>query len=304
MKKDINLFWYKHPSGNKNFGDVLNPYIISKLTDCNIKYYNIRYYYDNKWLALKVIGSALKNRLIGFKEMLTLLKMNFIIKPKVVTAIGSVLEACQSRNIIVWGSGVIRMDSNFIVGKVLACRGEKTRERLIQLGFEAPHITGDPAILLPLIYKPVNVIKYRVGVIPHFSHYEYLKNSLPKDILVINLFDEIENVINEIGQCEYTLSTSLHGIIVSHAYGIKSIWTCFKNLEIKLIGDNSKFHDYFSSVDLQVKEPLLIDEQNFNEEELHNVLKNQAGFLLPEMNKIVAIQNGLLSSAPFEIKNT
>jgi len=67
-----------------------------------------------------------------------------------------------------------------------------------------------------------------------------------KDIKVINLINkDIELVINDILSCEKTISSSLHGLIVSDAYNIPNKWVKFND---KLCGDDTKFYDYFKSV--------------------------------------------------------
>ena len=52
---------------------------------------------------------------------------------------------------------------------------------------------------------------------------EIYKNN-DKDVKIIDVTEPIQNVINYILECEMTISSSLHGIIVSHAYNVKSMW--------------------------------------------------------------------------------
>ena len=67
-----------------------------------------------------------------------------------------------------------------------------------------------------------------------------------EEIKVINLINtNIESVINDILSCEKTISSSLHGLIVSDAYNIPNTWVKFDN---NIKGDDTKFHDYFKSV--------------------------------------------------------
>jgi hypothetical protein len=62
---------------------------------------------------------------------------------------------------------------------------------------------------------------------------------------LIDIQDPIEEVIDQIVSCEFVASSSLHGIIASHAFGIPAVWVKFRDLPS---GDDSKFHDYFQSI--------------------------------------------------------
>ena len=110
-----------------------------------------------------------------------------------------------------------------------------------------PEIFGDPALLLPLFYKPNIIEKYKkyIGVIPHLSNYEkYLnKNINTKKYLLINPSDHWKTVIDKICSCKCIISSSLHGLICSDAYNIPNIWLD----EYKLQEGNLKFIDYFLS---------------------------------------------------------
>jgi len=78
------------------------------------------------------------------------------------------------------------------------------------------------------------------------------------NILVIDVCDDVETVIDNIRKCKKTLSSSLHGIIMSHAYGINCAWIKFSNY---VFGDDVKFLDYSYSLNLRdVKESALLKE--------------------------------------------
>ena len=64
---------------------------------------------------------------------------------------------------------------------------------------------------------------------------------------LIDIQDPIETVIDRIASCDCIASSSLHGLIVSHAYGVPAVWIKFRDLPS---GDDVKFHDYYLSLGL------------------------------------------------------
>lgn len=54
-----------------------------------------------------------------------------------------------------------------------------------------------------------------------------------------------KNTIKTINECEFIISSSLHGIIIADSYNIPNIWCKFSD---KVYGKDFKFFDYFESV--------------------------------------------------------
>lgn len=299
MKNKIYLYWYRHNEGYGNFGDELNPYIISKISKQKIVYFDVKLIFENKWIGFKTLIHMCLHKKISFSDLVSLLYANFIRQPEVLFSIGSILQYKNLKKLTVWGSGIVKKDAEFADANFLAVRGEFTKTRIKELGYHVPEIVGDPAILLPIIYKPQDTIKYKVGIIPHYVHYDYLKDLGNHDIVVINLLDPIEKIIDIINSCEITLSTSLHGIIVSHAYGVPAVWSSFENINgIDLAGDNIKFKDYFSSVEMEYYQPIA-----FNCIDLFAEIERlpQVRLKTPAKQIIKKIQKDLLSVTPFEL---
>lgn len=178
--------------------------------------------------------------------------------------IGSIIEYCSNSRSIVWGAGCISKDIPFKnPKKVLAVRGPLTRRRLLDAGVSCPEVYGDPALLLPFFYKPRVKKKYKIGVIPHYVDNDcqlvnFLRNN---DVKVIDLknYLDFRDIIDGIYECEFILSSSLHGLIVADAYEIPNIWVEFSN---NVIGDGFKFYDYFLSVGRSVIKPLLLSAES------------------------------------------
>ena len=228
---DIPLFWYSAPRfgrGDKeNFGDLLSKFIVENISGSRAVYTNPK---DIRWYEL--------NR-------------------KVFLVTGSILHLA-SRKSVIWGSGMIKRTDRIRKAEFLAVRGPVTRNLLMQQGYNVPGVFGDPAILLRDIYFP-EIMRENIGIIPHFVDFDIVNNwyQSDNDVLVIDLLNnEIEPVLDKILSCRFIITSSLHGLIVAHTYGIPAVWVQFSD---KLYGDNMKFEDYLTSVGMEFYKPVFIN---------------------------------------------
>lgn len=173
--------------------------------------------------------------------------------------IGSGLEYAGDRD-VVWGSGFLKHpdSSNIQRPKVCAVRGPLSRSLLRIAGCDCPEVYGDPALLMPLFYNPRISPSYDVGLIQHCR--EIGCEPLPLlpaglSVRVINIKGEIKEVIDGILSCRRILSSSLHGIIASHAYGVPATWL---KLSDRPLGDGIKFRDYWASMGRDDVQPLQV----------------------------------------------
>ena len=171
-------------------------------------------------------------------------------KEDVVIAAGSILSSSR-KNSIIWGTGFMFGNEKIKKPrKILSVRGPLTRNRLLNIGIECPENYGDIGLILPYFYYPEVKKKYKLGIIPHYvdkiKFNEIYKNN-DENVKIIDVTDPIHNVINDILACEATISSSLHGIIVSHAYNIKCMWI---RITDKIGGGNFKFRDYYGSLNI------------------------------------------------------
>lgn len=281
----IRATWWNEP----NFGDALTPYLLKKLTGQRIRYCTLhRPFFKLEWK--KFVKSPLHYDLKNLKWPET--------KKPVVMAVGSMLEHSKP-NFMIWGTGFLRSRSRFHGGQVLAVRGKYSADKLEKLGFGKCEVFGDPAILLPLVYpKNERPDTQKVGIIPHYVDYEELKNRYPShNVINLNSY-QIEPVIDSIINCEYILSSSLHGLIVAHAYGIPALWVRGKGTG----KDVFKFRDYFSSVGIDEYEG------NYSVEELlgkpfSQLTDEMKVLMLPQKERITQLQRQLLKVAPFKLKS-
>ena len=100
-------------------------------------------------------------------------------------------------------------------------------------------------------------------------------------------------MIDQICSCERILSSSLHGIITSDAYGVPNCWI---ELTGKISGGHFKYYDYASSVDRQFDKPIQIDKTT----DITNLADSL--FSCADSEKLKELQQGLLAVAPFECK--
>jgi hypothetical protein len=157
---------------------------------------------------------------------------------------------------IVWGSGLLdRRDSVSPHARILAVRGPLTRARALECGADCPETFGDPALLLPRFHGPPPVARAGAGIVPHFSDWPRLAGrALPAGLRLIDIQAPVEQVVDAVASCEVVGSSSLHGLIVAHAYGVPATWLKFRDLPS---GDDSKFRDYFLSIGQEPPGPVL-----------------------------------------------
>lgn len=208
----ISCYW----AISNNFGDLIGPYILEKMSK-----HKVVYAQPVDTYSYYVFGGSIINHV--------------------------------NKHAVVWGAGLGTLtDGINPEAKIHAVRGPLTRARALSIGINCPSVYGDPGMLLPKFYTPPQGKKHRVGVLPHyvdafrgFDRYPWVH--------VIDVFQPIEAVIDAIASCDAILSSSLHGIVVAHAYGVPAAWV---KISDSLGGDGTKFRDYFNSVGMDYPHPI------------------------------------------------
>lgn len=226
---------------------------------------------------------------VNFGDLLTplLLKMvglTAIQTPKEkaeLLVVGSVLNHLPEEYAgYILGSGLISdIPRQFPYAKILALRGALTRERI---GAPAATILGDPGLLADGLLPNRQIKKYVIGVIPHYKDKgnEKFRNLCRKHGAEIKNIDVQKNpltVIREIDQCNFILSSCLHGIVVVDSLNIPNAWV---KLSDRVIGDGFKFRDYSSAFG-ETLEPVTI----MGDESLNDLLKLTHA-VYPEINTV------------------
>lgn len=265
----LNSWIQQYMSGviKRNYGDELSYYLIKELTGKHVvNYYDI---------------PRLK-------------------KKENILFIGSLVEHFVTPDTVIWGSGALIGGSEplrAIPKKVLAVRGKFTRDYLLNNGVDCPEVYGDPALLLPYVYKPNVNKKFKIGIIPHHSDIESdlisrIANQASGEVRIINFVDyhDWKTVIDEICECEYIISSSLHGLIIADAYNIPNLWI---KLSDKLLGGEFKFLDYFSGVNRSTKQPFVITKDTTVDEIFNDLL---------EYSPVVFDYRQFIAVAPISLK--
>ncbi|WP_333701195.1 polysaccharide pyruvyl transferase family protein [Sphingobium yanoikuyae] len=251
------LWWMEQPFPG-NFGDVLNPYIVEQLSG---------------------------------------LPPRFVAKGDGILAIGSVIKFAKPGT-DVWGTGTPRLtdklspDANYH-----AVRGPLTRQLVIDSGGNCPPVFGDAAMLLPLI-KGASAKKHKLGFIRHYTHAEESLN-VSDDVFQIDLarvgYKDIESFIDEVTSCDAIISTSLHGLIVAHAYGIPTRRAIFSESERQIPGDGTKFSDHYLAFGIDELDPIDLS--------FHSNLSVEDAEICKEVVNIPLKAVQLLNAAPFPVQS-
>lgn len=261
-KREFSVYWSSHRfirgENWENFGDALVPFLINKISGADVC-----------WKPIKNKSTK-----------------------KVYLVIGSILELAGKKN-IVWGAGIIKANSQISRTKILAVRGPISYSRVLASGMKMKKIWGDPALLLPFYFSaPKKSKSYKTLITPHYIDYDIAKKEFDgkKDLTFLDLkVGDIEGVISEIATADFIFSSSLHGLIVAHTYGVPAIWVKFSD---KLDGDDIKFNDYFLSVGIRLYKPYLFTEGLLEK-------KFEKDIKLPDLKVLNQVQQNLLESCPF-----
>lgn len=201
---------------SNNFGDLIGPYVAAKITGRQVMYAEAKAEYPHY-----VVGGSVLNHVSG--------------------------------SAVVWGAGLGTItDGVNTCTDIRAVRGPFSRARALACGAQCPPVYGDPGMLLPRFHTPSLKRDRKIGIVPHYVD-QYRAYDRYRELHVIDVFQPIGSVIDEICSCEAIYSSSLHGIIVAHAYGIPATWI---KISDSMGGDGTKFRDYFGSVGMDVPQPV------------------------------------------------
>lgn len=204
------MFWWRGPP--MNFGDWIGPYLYRART-----------------------GRMPLYRRPSARNVTTTL-----------ATVGSISELIHE-DCVVWGCGMLTRAARIRrPHRTLAVRGPLTRARYLELGHPCPEVFGDPAILLPRYLDGAKRRRGPLAVVPNFKHLPEARGLLEgrPGVTLVDPRRPVEEVVAELTSCEHVVASSLHGLIVAHAYGIPAVHVDFAS---SMDGDGVKFEDYYRS---------------------------------------------------------
>lgn len=262
----IKLYWCRGKGrddpNQQNFGDYLSPLLVEMLSGQAVQYAPIHK------ADMMAIGSIMNRERKAKRFFLP-------------------------RRLHVWGPGT-DAPGHVFSGRhhYHAVRGYRTLEQIDSL--KGQPALGDPGLLAAHWWegRPKPAKRYRLGVIPHYvdRDHPFIQHaqSLP-GVRVIDVFWPVEEVLRAIQECEHVISSSMHGLIVSDAFGVPNRRLCISSGKIS----DYKFADYYSVFAIDAPAPLQVEQL------LGSELGDPAGLVAEYARPgLAGVQESLLRSFP------
>lgn len=147
--------------------------------------------------------------------------------------------------------------------KIYGVRGPLSRQLFEKYGADLSNLKFeyDPGLLIKEVYKInlKNSEEKNIIFIPHFNDAQIYKNKYPKNIKIVNVDNSPLNIAKEILKAKVVYTSSLHGLIFSHALNKPCVFVKPQSKEAMF-----KYHDYFLSIGVDFPVPLKdIHSKNF-----------------------------------------
>jgi len=172
-----------------------------------------------------------------------------VTSPKSLVSVGSTLHRASEGSVI-WGTGLhgasLEHDHTYSTLDVRAVRGPLTAKFLRQRNIKVPDVYGDPGLLLPHVdggrFRPTR--RHEVGIVPNLHDMSVIERmdiagKFP-NLRVIDPRRAWNTVVADILDHEFIIASSLHGLVVADAYGLRSRYVRLTEKE-----DILKYHDYY-----------------------------------------------------------
>lgn len=259
--KTLKAYWYRNEN---NFGDILTPWLIRHIAGAEAEF-SERDSNDQKYVTA---GSILDNHI---------------------------------KNSIVWGTGIARATDTVSLchQDIRAVRGPISAKMVFEATGKTITVLGDPGIVISRFYtpKPLSMRTETIGIIPHYVDYRRCKElHLEKHgFKVIDITKGVDALLNEASTCSKIFSSSLHGVIASHALQVPATWIKLSN---DVLGDDTKFYDYYESLNIPRAGVDLLDLRNIDAQDQIIIMRSHDPLISSIPHKMV---DQLVAVCPFKI---
>lgn len=175
-------------------------------------------------------------------------------RPPFLASVGSIISfVARKKGLkVIWGSGLISATCpGKLEGKTIwmGVRGPCTRYMLLKCHQINAPVIRDPGLLLPYTLPFHIERKFELGFVIHSVDWPYFQtssiaNEMDKSGILRN-GGQLHTFVKRIVTYKRVVSSSLHGIIFAHAYGIPCIPI---QLGDRIIGQDFKFVDHYRSL--------------------------------------------------------
>lgn len=261
------------------------------LLDYDLDKHGSQHFNDSPYNLGDELGKVVIDWMLSNYKQGEVSRDTWVKKKKFFLSIGSgVLASYQDATF--WGTGVMYRYPAFralfhtkIFRKLdfRAVRGPLTREYVMKLGHKCPKVYGDPAILMPMIYKPEVEKCHEYAIIPQYVTEKRIREKYPNELIISMNTNDYKSVITQIVSCKKIITSSLHGVILAEAYGVPAVW--YRGLGEKV---DFKYMDYYYSTGRRDIPLLTTVEEALGAEPLP----------IPDLSEL---QQGLIKSFPYDL---
>jgi pyruvyltransferase len=173
--------------------------------------------------------------------------------------VGSIASVINNNDVLCgigWkGNDLSDIKEHIKTATVYGLRGPLTKKLFEDYGTDLSTLKFmlDPGLLIKEVYN-LKYKKYsgeKIIFIPHYKDENFYKNNYPNPIKFVSIDNHPKKIAKEIMKSKVVYTSSLHGIIFSHALNTPCVFVSPQSEEPIF-----KYEDYFKSIDQEMPKPL------------------------------------------------
>jgi pyruvyltransferase len=164
-------------------------------------------------------------------------------------AVGSIMHWADECSTL-WGCGAL--DPRYPIKpprRVLGVRGRLSADLLRRNHIDCPDIFGDPGVFLPELFSITPSGLIPIGFVPHCNDAKspFTERCRREGIAILEVGFDPSAFVERLTACARVISSSLHGLVIAHAFGIPAAWIALSEMHGPGVSTDFKFFDYYSS---------------------------------------------------------